>query len=281
MRADSAWAGRLVAAALLLAGGTATHANERLPLADAHIHYSEVVWDVLSPRAAHHTLVRAGVRHAVIFGVPHEGALRLAAEEPARYTLFVQPYRVPEDRHRAWYEDPRVLEHLRERVATGIYRGIGEFHLHSGQTDTPIVDGMLALAREHDLYLLAHSDTAVIEGFLDRFPDLKVIWAHAGAWTLPMTMDVVMGRYPQLYVELSMRDGDIAPDGTLDPRWAEVLVRYADRFMVGIDTFSERRWTHYDELAERTRGWLAQLPDEVAERIAWKNAHELFGGEKP
>ena len=49
-------------------------------------------------------------------------------------------------------------------------------------------------------------------------------------------------------------------------------------FMVGTDTFTPERLFYVPEHATWSRAWLADLPPDVAERIAWKNGEALFGG---
>jgi hypothetical protein len=83
-------------------------------------------------------------------------------------------------------------------------------------------------------------------------------------------------RYPQLYVDLSVRDAHIAPDGELKPEWEDLLVEYANRFLIGVDTYRTQRWLEYQKAAQQIRGWLAQLPEEVAVQLAVTNATRLF-----
>jgi hypothetical protein len=61
------------------------------------------------------------------------------------------------------------------------------------------------------------------------------------------------------------------------PEWRQLFVEFPDRFMVGTDTYIPERWHYVPEHAAWSRGWLADLPAEVAERIAWKNGEALFG----
>jgi hypothetical protein len=56
-----------------------------------------------------------------------------------------------------------------------------------------------------------------------------------------------------------------------------VFLQFPDRFMVGTDTFTPERWHYIPEHADWSRRWLADLPREVAERIAWKNGETVFG----
>jgi hypothetical protein len=48
--------------------------------------------------------------------------------------------------------------------------------------------------------------------------------------------------------------------------------------MVGTDSFTPERWHYIGEHANWSRQWLADLPKDVAERIAWKNGETVFGG---
>jgi predicted TIM-barrel fold metal-dependent hydrolase len=47
--------------------------------------------------------------------------------------------------------------------------------------------------------------------------------------------------------------------------------------MVGSDTYITSRLAECGELIDEHRRWLAHLPQDVAEKIAWRNAARLFG----
>jgi hypothetical protein len=85
----------------------------------------------------------------------------------------------------------------------------------------------------------------------------------------------LLERFPKLYVELALRT-DVASGGTLDPEWRAVFVKYPDRFMVGTDTWVTSRWEVMRDYHRDVQTWLAQLPRDVAEAIAWKNGDRLF-----
>jgi predicted TIM-barrel fold metal-dependent hydrolase len=53
--------------------------------------------------------------------------------------------------------------------------------------------------------------------------------------------------------------------------------KHPGRFMIGTDTYVTSRWGSYLELIEEHRAWLGQLPRDVAEKIAYRNAVSLFG----
>jgi len=69
---------------------------------------------------------------------------------------------------------------------------------------------------------------------------------------------------------------DVAPGGTLDPEWRAVFQRHPDRFLLGTDTWVTSRWEMVGDYHRDLQGWLAQLPRDVAEKIAWRNAERIF-----
>jgi predicted TIM-barrel fold metal-dependent hydrolase len=132
----------------------------------------------------------------------------------------------------------------------------------------------IAVAR--NLWLHAHSDAAAVEKLFSFNPAARIVWAHAGMSTPPETIDRWLARYPALWAELSYRDV-VAGGGELDPQWKALFLKYPDRFIYGSDTWIPSRWGEVVALAERARGWLAQLPPDVAENIAFRNAERIFG----
>jgi hypothetical protein len=76
-------------------------------------------------------------------------------------------------------------------------------------------------------------------------------------------------------VELALRS-DVAPGGTLDPAWKALFLRKPDRFMVGTDTWTTSRWDEIRPATAAVQQWLAQLPRDVAEQIAYRNGERLF-----
>jgi len=83
--------------------------------------------------------------------------------------------------------------------------------------------------------------------------------------------------YPGLWGELSYRSGITTGDGALTAEWRALFARYSDRFLIGSDTWINERWLSYDALMRGYRGWLAQLAQDQARRIASGNAERLFG----
>lgn len=271
-----------VLALLLPAAALAQDARAPLPIFDAHLHYSFDAWELYDVDQAIGILDRAGIRVALVSSTPDDGTLRLHARAPERIVPILRPYRNRGDIS-TWAKDPSIPAYLRDRIErapAGLrYRGIGEFHLYSGDVDHPVVAEVADIARHHQLFLQAHSDPGAVEELLTLYPDVPVLWAHAGMSSSPSTVGALLDRFPAtLWVELALRY-DVAPGGQLDPAWAALFARYPDKLMVGTDTWIPPQWTRLPELKAAEQIWLAQLSPELAVRLAWRNAACLFGSE--
>jgi hypothetical protein len=245
------------------------------PVFDAHIHYSQPDWSVYTPEAILAILDRAGVRWAIVSSTPDEGTIRLYEKAPARIVPVLRPYRTRADMG-TWTADAAILPYVEERLKRGIYKGLGEFHLSAEQAGDPVVRGMADLARRHGLFLYAHTDAAGIQALLARYGDVRLLWAHTGLGEPFEAVAPVIEKHPKLLSELSLKY-DVASGGTLDPRWRELFLRHPDRFMVGTDTWVTTQWERLPAIQAGFRAWLRQLPREVAEQLAFKNAASLTG----
>ena len=259
---------------LLLVSAAPAQYQPDLPIFAAHIHYSQPDWAVYPPEEILKIFDRAGVRRALVSSTPDDGTLRLYEKAPTRIVPELRPYRTRGDMA-SWHGDPAVLAYVEERLKRGIYKGIGEFHLFGGQTNTPVIRRIAELAVEKNLVLHAHSDEAAIQELLALDPRVKILWAHAGMSAAARTVGGLLDRFPKLWVELALRT-DVASGGALDPEWRALFLRHPDRFMVGTDTWVTSRWEIVRESMRDVQRWLGQLPPEVAEQIAWKNGERLF-----
>jgi len=264
-------------ALLVLLGGPALAAAE-LPIVDAHIHYSHDAWDVVPPKEAVAILRKAGVTRALVSSSNDEGTQKLLAEAPDLIVPELRPYRLRSDVG-TWVRDPAVLAYVEERLRKHTYVAIGEFHLFGADADLPIPRRVVQLAKQYGLMLHAHSDADAVERLFQQDPGARVLWAHAG-FERPERVREMLRRHRNLWADLAFRS-DHAAGGRLAPEWRAAFLEFPDRFMVGTDTFVPERWHYVPEHAAWARGWLADLPADVAERIAWKNGEALFGGARP
>ena len=262
--------GWLAAAPLL--GAVPASAATALPLFDAHIHYSHVAWDLVPPRQAVAILRQAGLRGALVSSSNDQGTQMLVAEAPDLIVPALRPYR-SRGEIGSWMNDNSVVRYLEQRLDQFKYAGVGEFHLYGADADLAVPRRMVALARQHNLLLHAHSDVDCIERLLRQWPEARVLWAHSG-FDRPEAVREVLRRHPRLWCDLAFR-GDHASGAQVDPAWREAFTEFPDRFMIGTDTFTPERWHYIAEHARYSRGWLADLPAPLAERIGWRNAEAL------
>lgn len=252
-------------------------ASPRQPLFDTHLHYDTDDAALYSPSQIIAFLDASGIDQAVVTASPPHHALALYRHAPERIVPFLGVYRLPADKQE-WVLDESLPARVAQALNQGPWLGVGELHLFAEQRRSPVFRKVVDIATARGLPLLIHSDPAVIDSLFDHQPHATVIWAHGGAYPCAELLSDYLRRYPRLYVDLSVRDERIAPDGRLDPVWETVLLDHGDRFLVGVDTYRPERWQDMGRVTGLMRGWLAQLPDSVAAQIARGNAERLLTG---
>ncbi len=254
---------------------------EQLPLFDGHIHYNLDAPERYPPQEVMRILDQAGITGALLSSTPNDGTRLLLEQYSQRFIAELRPYRKTTDfetwrlERASWYRDPDTVAFIERELERGIYRGIGEFHANGDEAATPQMRAIARLAERNGLWLHAHSDAPAVEHLFAHAPSLTIIWAHAGMSTPPAQIDRMLAAYPRLFAELSYRDV-VAADGKLDPLWRGLFLKYPDRFIYGSDTWITPRWEAVVALAQSARKWLGELPEDVAEKIAFRNAQRIF-----
>ena len=172
-----------------------------------------------------------------------------------------------------------VVAYVEERLRNHTYVAIGEFHLFGADAELPVPRRIVQLARQYGLMLHAHSDADAVDRLFRQYPEARILWAHAG-FEHPERVREMLRKHRNLWADLAFRS-DHGSGGTVSPEWRAAFMEFPDRFMVGTDTFVPERWHYVPEHAAFSRAWLADLPAEVAEKIAWKNGEALFGSPRP
>ena len=248
-----------------------------LPIFDAHIHYSHDAVSVVPPKEAVAILRRAGLKRALVSSSDDAGTQKLLAEAPDLIIPELRPYRTRGDVG-TWAKDDAVLRYVEDLLRKHAYVAIGEFHLFGADADLPIPRRIVELAKQYGLILHAHSDSDAITRIFQQDPGARVLWAHSG-FEPPARVREMLRKHKNLWADLAFRS-DQGSGGKVTPEWREAFLEFPDRFMIGTDTFVPERWHYVSENAAFSRGWLADLPADVAERIAWKNGETLFGGRR-
>jgi predicted TIM-barrel fold metal-dependent hydrolase len=268
---------RLLVLLVLLAAPSRVTADE-LPIVDAHIHYSHDAWDVVPPPEAVAILRKAGVKRALVSSSNDEGTQKLLAEAPDIIVPELRPYRLRGDAS-TWVRDEAIVAYVEERLRKHTYVAIGEFHLFGADADLPVPRRVVQLAKQYGLMLHAHSDADAIDRLFQQYPEARILWAHAG-FEQPERVRAMLRKHANLWADLAFRS-DQGSGGKVSPEWRVAFTEFPDRFMVGTDTFVPERWHYVPEHAAFSRAWLADLPADLAEKIAWKNGEALFGGARP
>lgn len=261
-------------------------------LFDAHLHYNVEAYD--GPYPLSDVLARmrgSGVRAVIANSRPNDGTKMLArahAEADVRERIAVVPFiRLYRNRmdYGTWHQDESIYAMVQEEhargTAAGPYRGIGEFHLYdSANANGPVAKKLMRYAQQHSLAVLAHVDDTAVDLLMAHAPRARLIWAHSGiGGPSSARVQALLEKYPGLMGELSYRPGLVCsgtPGQRLCTEWRELLLKFPDRFLIGSDTWINARWESYGDLMRDYRGWLADLPPDVARRIAWGNGAALF-----
>ncbi len=273
-------------------------ASDPAPLADVHLHWKWNQKEVTTPQQAIEILRDNQVNLAVVTGTPPKLALELKALAPDIVVPIYGVYRIPGD-WSSWYRDSGLLERVRKALSSGDYHGIGELHMIGGFISDwkhPNISGLFRLAAEFDVPVLVHTEFSranYVIGFCQAHPETRFLWAHAGSILTPDEVDRALQACPNLWVELSARDPwrhvarRIDDDGRLKSAWRQLVVKHADRFMVGSDTVwpveqlnpwdePDTGWQELHRFLGFHRQWLSDLPEDIAQKIRLRNAQSLF-----
>jgi hypothetical protein len=267
---------RIPLVVLLLA--TASAAAQQMPIFDAHIHYSHDAVELVPPKAAADLLRKAGLKKALVSSSDDDGTQRLFAEAPDIVVPSLRPYRRRSDTP-TWTNDPGIITYVEDRLKRFKYSAIGEFHAFNADIDKPVVQRIIALAKQYNLLLHAHSDADAIDRIFRTDPGAKVLWAHSG-FDRPERVREMLRKHRNLWSDLAFRN-EHAQGDTVSPDWRAAFDEFPERFMVGTDTFAPERLHFIGEHANTSRRWLASLPKGLAERIAFRNAEVMLSHVAP
>jgi len=269
----------IAAAVIVLATPVGGSAQPTLKIFDAHLHYNQEPNPYYPLERVLDVFRRNNVAGILANSRPNKGTHQLVdAKAPGLWVVpFIRPYRTRDDVQN-WSTDPAIYDLIEAEYKRGYFRGVGEFHIYGNTAQAPLVKQVVDFAAARNLYLLAHCDEAALLILLAHNRSAKIIWAHTGFSTPTGRVRELLETNPELMGELSYRGGISEGGGKLAADWRELFARHSDRFLLGSDTWINERWFGYDTIMQTYRGWLAQLPEDQAKRIAHGNAERLFGG---
>ena len=295
---------RVAVLLLVVFAGSARGVAEPAPLADVHLHYNWDQTEVTAPAEAVARLKANNVVLGVVSGVPSARALELREAGGEWIIPFFSPY----IHHRGrldWFRDPKVVPAAREALASGRFYGIGEVHFVAGMGppwDAEVFRGLLDLAREFEVPMLIHAespDHRYFHPICAENPEVRFLFAHAGARMGPEEVGRLMAACPNVWTELSARGpwryGAFADrEGQLPEGWLALFQRFPDRFMVGSDPVwppgglshwdqADTGWERLGQFVTYHRRWLRTLPEGLERKLRLTNALDFFAytGKKP
>lgn len=264
--------------------------------ADSHVHFT---WeqDEITAEEIVTILKDANVGLTIISGTPTDMALEVRKAGGDWVVPFFSPY-IHATGKRDWHRNEEVIKKAKRDLGKGLYYGIGEVHFMEGfqpRTDNKIFLQLLDLAKQFDVPVLIHIDSANERRFLDLCrsnPNINLIFAHAGGILKPVHIRKILEQCNNAWIELSARDpwryGRISnEDHTLLAGWKKLVLDYPDRFITGTDPVwsvtrgqtwdqPDEGWTHYDKLLDFHWTWMNDLPDDVRRKVSWENTNRLL-----
>jgi predicted TIM-barrel fold metal-dependent hydrolase len=266
--------------------GPVTAADYAGPLIDAHSHLPNAT--AIDAYVA--AMKRHNVRKVMLLGV---GGVQ--PEETEWIETAVKKYpdlvatgvRVPDPTNMA------AAGQLDVELARTKARVMGEVHIRQvsrkieRDPSAPAFMKILELSAQRGVPVVIHDEltpaaSASLEAALAAHRQAVIVLAHAGE-AKPAALERLLARNANLMVDLSdmhfQRTPSLAKEkGPLDPTWKALIAKMPDRFLMGIDVWAVRLFEPavLDRLMTWTRRVLGELPPDVAERVAWKNAATLY-----
>jgi hypothetical protein len=262
----------LLLAHVLSLSGQVAAGNRNLPVFDAHIHYSSDVWEAIPPDQAVRRLRKAGISRALVSSTDDEGTQMLYKADPDLVVPELRPYR-KRGTLKTWMHDETVIPYLKERLAKYRYVAIGELHIENEEANLPVVRDLVQLARQHKLLLHIHSDAKALNYIFEQDPDARILWAHAG-FEYGYVVRNMLEKHKNLWADLSFRR-EIYNNKQFLPDWRELLIDHADRFLLGVDTYTPQRWLQLESVMDWQYRLLDSLPNDVARKIAFENGERV------
>ena len=227
---------------------------------------------MLPPPEAIKVLRQAGLKKAFVSSSSDDGTQLLYKAAPDLIVPVLRPYRSRGETG-SWVRDPSIIAHVEARLKANTYAGIGEFHAYGADADTPVMRRMVELAKERKIFLHAHSDADAVERIFKQNPRPTCCGRIRASRRSTRSATCWPG---------TRRCGPTSPSAATRRRaaastqsWKKLFLDYPERFMVGTDTYTPERWHYVVEQARYSRTWLADLPPDIADNIAYRNAERL------
>jgi predicted TIM-barrel fold metal-dependent hydrolase len=161
-----------------------------------------------------------------------------------------------------------------------------DIHMEAIPQDMPLPRRLRQMANNPEIL---SANISAFERLLDHNPEAKIIWVHAGwdntGYRTTQLSDRLLQDHPNLYMSIrvvpkNIPSRPIDEDGRIKTDWLNLVIKYQDRFLIGSDEFfmpHTRGEGHASGgSTEETISFLSQLPFDVAQKVGYENAIQLF-----
>lgn len=168
---------------------------------------------------------------------------------------------------------------------------------HAADLDMPIdlhMDAVSSAAATPQFFVNASPNNpaelpeniTALETLLDAQPDARIVWAHVGRDTTGQMTATLVRRlveaHPNLFLQLApafgplhSRNAIVDENDTIRSEWLSLIEDYADRCVLGTDTFYTGTDEDGDELGH-VKNFLGQLPADLAYQIGCENPMTIY-----
>lgn len=196
----------------------------------------------------------------------------------------------------------KLLSQSEEGLINGTVKGFGELHTDNMDiggyasfkrripTDNPAMRKIYEVANKYNAFVQIHGHAnhqfAIgVKTLAGLYPNTTTIISHClpGANTALLTE--IFDAQPNIVCELSAqgpvhgvhrgRGRVFNPEG-IDPNWKDFIIKYQDRIMVGTDPCCQLDSKYTQMIKEIRSMLLANLPESVMEKLAYKNAVRIM-----
>ncbi|MBN4052078.1 amidohydrolase family protein, partial [Cytophagaceae bacterium AH-315-L13] len=136
---------------------------------------------------------------------------------------------------------------------------------------------------------LLNENIKAFERLLGHNSKAKIVWQHVG-WDntghlTTQLLDNLLSKHANLYIGLkclqkgqNKTENRPLSNNTLKNEWIELIKKYPNRFMLGSDFFYgiPGKTRPMPDSSKESRMIVDQLPDEVKEKVAFKNAKTVY-----
>jgi len=266
-------------------------------LFDAHAHLSKRS----QAKRAYADFKDAGFGKAVLFAEVNQ-AKDIAQVGKGFFLVFADPFKRKKVKVDSGGKEVRYqfsedrLSKIKKALEKGEVLGFGEIYFQLGWapfapkgivTDINGDDAkkLLSVAKLFNAIVHIHLDAQHVEilrEILTGNPDVRFVLAHCGFFK-PVELGAILDEYPNLYAETSLVFNPYIEQfanlplehGKLKADWKAVLLRHADRLMIGTD-YTSSRSDQLPKLATYYRQVLGMLPEAKANKIAHENFSRIF-----